>query len=197
MVVSVVGDEVDELGVQGDVAVVEEFADGDVQPVPGADPADGVAAQAGEFTDAQAGADENFADDPLEKARSGLGDAQKLRGGGVVEGLGKGFLLPGQVAEGNGDSGWSLGPVPVVDADEEGAQVADAVGSGVGRPLMLDNRRRTVRALTAAGASSTTAITGLLASLEPVRWAVMNPSTSAAVTSAGAFAIRVKNTFRS
>ena len=51
---------------QGDVAVVEEFADGDVQPVPGADLADGVAAQSGELTDAQAGAEEDFADHPAQ-----------------------------------------------------------------------------------------------------------------------------------
>ena len=73
---------------QRDVAVVEEFADGDVQPMTGADLADGVAAQAGELPDAQAGAEEDFADDPLEQARSGLGGAQELRRRGIVQGLG-------------------------------------------------------------------------------------------------------------
>ena len=57
------------MGVQGDVAVVEEFADGDVQPVPGADLADSVTAQTNELADPQVGADEDLADDPPEQSR--------------------------------------------------------------------------------------------------------------------------------
>ena len=52
-----------------------------------------------------------------------------------------------------------------------------------------------MRADTAPSASST-ARTGT-ADAPPQRWAVMNPSTSAAVTSAGALPTTPKNTFRS
>lgn len=52
----VVGDELDELGVQRDVAVVVELAEGDSQPVCVADAYDGVGLQGAQLPDAQTGA---------------------------------------------------------------------------------------------------------------------------------------------
>jgi len=62
-------------------------------------------------------------------------------------------------------------------------------------PDTVDRRRRTVRADTAPSPSSTTTTGTAVA--PPQRWAVMKPSTSAAVTFAGALPTTAKNTFRS
>ena len=82
---AVLTDDGDQVGVQGQVAVVVELADGDVEPVPVTDEHDRVGAQRGELPDAQSGAQQDLADDPDQQPALGLGGAQELRSVGVVE----------------------------------------------------------------------------------------------------------------
>ena len=62
---------------------------------------------------------------------------------------------------------------------------------------MIDNRRATVLVATPAGSSVERTGCSRCSPERPVRWAVMNPSTSAGATSTGGLATTVKNTFRS
>ena len=85
----VVGDPVVEqlfqLWVQRDVAVVVQFADRDPQPVGGADLHDGVDGEGEQLAAADAGAGEQFDDQPGQRIGVGAGGAQQLGRGGVVE----------------------------------------------------------------------------------------------------------------
>ena len=120
-------DQGDQLGVQRQVAVLAQLADRDMQPRPGADEHDRIGLQAGEFADPQPGAQQHLDGDADEHPRVGLGGAQEFRGGGVVEGLGQGVVLAGQVAGEHRHPGRGLVPAPFVDADEEHPQGAEPV----------------------------------------------------------------------
>ena len=131
----VVADEGDQVRVQRQVAVLVQFADGDVQPVRGADEHDRVSLQGSELADPQSGAEQHFHHDPGEHPRVGLGGAQQLRGGRVVKGLRERVVLAGQVGRDDRHPGRGFGPVPVADAHEEHPQGAQPVGeAGRGEP---------------------------------------------------------------
>jgi len=100
-------DQVQDLGVQGQVAVLTELADRDVQPGGGTDGEDVVGGQGGVFADAQPGAQQDFDGDPDKEPPVGLGGAQQP-GRGVVEGLGQRAVWPGQVPGQDRDPGWDL-----------------------------------------------------------------------------------------
>ena len=128
----VVVDEGDQVRVQWQVAAVVQFADRDVQPVPGADEHDRVGGQTGELADAQSGAQQHLADNTRQLPWLGLGGAQELRRSGIVEGLGPGFVLAGQIPGDDRHPGRGLRPAPFVEAEEEHPQRAEPVGEGVG-----------------------------------------------------------------
>ena len=111
---AVVIDEGDQVRVQRQVAVLVELADGDVQP--GAAPI---------WTIASAGSavysltrrpvrKQHFDDDADQHAGFGLGGAEQLRRGRVVEGFGQRVVDAGQVAGEDRDPGGCFGPVPVL-----------------------------------------------------------------------------------
>ena len=64
-------------------------------------------------------------------------------------------------------------------------------------PLTVDSRRRIVREHTPTGSVGAARTPGSGRHRAPVRCAVMNPSTSAALTAATGLAATSKNTFRS
>jgi hypothetical protein len=76
----------------------------------------------------QAGAQQHLDGDPHQQPFVGLGGAEQLRGGGVVEGLGQWVVLAGQVAGEHRHPGWCLVPAPFVDADEEHPQRGEPMG---------------------------------------------------------------------
>ena len=69
-------DQVDHVRVLGQVAVLAELADRDMQPGGGIDGEDVVGRQGGVFADAQPGALQDFHGDPHEQPLVGLGGAQ-------------------------------------------------------------------------------------------------------------------------
>ena len=117
---------------QGQVAVLVEFADGDVQPWPGADEDHGTGPQAGELADPQPGPQQHLDGDPDQHPPVGLRGAQQLRGGGVAGGLGQGVVLAGQVTGKHRHPGRRFVPAPFGDADEEHPQGAEPVRDGGG-----------------------------------------------------------------
>ncbi len=74
---------------QRDVAVVVQLADGDSQPVGGADLHDGVDGERHQFALAQSGACEQLDGQAGEGVRVGSGRAQQLGRGGVIEEAGQ------------------------------------------------------------------------------------------------------------
>ena len=131
-------DEGDQLGVQGQVAVLVELADRDVQPGPGADVHDGIGLQAGVFADPQPGAQQHLDGDADQHPPVGLGGAQQPGGGGVVEGLGQRVVLAGQVAGEHRHPRRGFVPAPFLDADEEHPQGAEPVRDrGGGQPGLV------------------------------------------------------------
>ena len=123
---------------QGQVPVLAELADRDVQPWPGADVDHGIGVQAGELADPQPGAQQHLDGDADEHPPVGLGGAQQLGGGGVVEGLGQRVVLAGQVAGEHRHPRRGLVPAPFVDADEEHPQGAEPVRDrGGGQPRLV------------------------------------------------------------
>jgi hypothetical protein len=118
-------DEGDQLRVQRQVAVLAEFADGDVQPRAGADHDHGTGREAGVLADPQSGAQQHFHGDAHQQAAVGLGGAQQPGCGGVVEGLGQRPVEAGQVAEEHRRPGGRIVPAPFADPDEEHPQRAE------------------------------------------------------------------------
>jgi hypothetical protein len=86
-----------ELRVERDVAVVVELADRDAQPVGRADLHDCVGGQAEQFAAADAGAGQQFDDEPGERVGIGAGNAQQPGCGSVVEEPGQRLVDDGQV----------------------------------------------------------------------------------------------------
>jgi hypothetical protein len=119
-VLSAVGvDQLHQLRVQQQVAVLAQLADRHVQPRGGADEHDGVGAQCGELTHAQPGAQQDLDGDPHEEPVVVVRGAQQLRGGGVVQGLGQGVVLAGQVTGEHRHLGRGSLPAPFLDSGEE------------------------------------------------------------------------------
>jgi len=116
---SVAGDQVDQVGVQGQVAVFVELADRDVQPVGLADQDDRVGGQRGVLPDAQPGAQQELHGDADEHPLVGLRGGEQPGCGLVVEGLGQGVVLLGYVTEEHRHPHRGLLPAPLVDAQEE------------------------------------------------------------------------------
>jgi hypothetical protein len=75
----------------------------------------------------QTRAQQHLHGDPHEKAVVVLGGAQQLGGGSVVQGLGQGVVLAGQVSGEHRHPWWRLGPAPLIDPDEEHPQRAEPV----------------------------------------------------------------------
>ena len=80
-----------ELGVQGDVAVVVELADGDPQPERGADLDDGVDGEVERVRLDECRCGQELDDRRDERVGSVASSAQELGGGGVVEERGSGL----------------------------------------------------------------------------------------------------------
>jgi len=131
-------DQGDQLRVQRQVAVLAELADRDVQPGPGADEHDGISAQAGELADPQPGAQQHLHGDPDQHPAVVLSSSQEFRGGGVVEGLGQGMVLAGQVAGKHRHPRRRLVPAPFLNAQEEHPQGAEPMcDRGRGQPRLV------------------------------------------------------------
>jgi hypothetical protein len=130
-------DEGGQVRVQGEVAVLVELADRDVQPWAGADLDHRAGPQGDVLADPQPGAQQHFHGDPHEQPLVGLGGAQQPGRGAVVKGLGQGVVLAGQVAGEHRHPGRGLVPAPLAGADEEHPQRAQPVGEGRGGHLRL------------------------------------------------------------
>ena len=79
------GEERDQFGVQGHVAVVAELAERDAQPVAGADEDDGVGFEIGELAGPHAGTGEQFDDQAVAGIGAGPGGCHEPGGIAVVE----------------------------------------------------------------------------------------------------------------
>ena len=127
----VVGDPVVEeffqLRVQGNVAVVVQLADRDPQPVGGADLHDRVDGQFEQFAAADAGAGEQFDDQPGQRIRVGAGGAQQLGRGGVVEEARQRLVDDRQVAGEHQRPHRRVRVAPFGDPGEEAVQVDQRV----------------------------------------------------------------------
>ena len=84
-----VGEQGDEVGVQGDVAVVAQLADGDPQPVAVTDEHDGVGVEVAQLTGTQPGAGEDLDDEAVARVGGGAGGGHQPGGVTVVEELGQ------------------------------------------------------------------------------------------------------------
>ena len=106
-----VGEQLDEVGVQRDVAVVAELADRDPQPVAVADQHDRVGGEVAEFAGAQAGAGEQLDDEPVagiaaaRAAAMSRAASRSLRNFG--SGSGRGGMSPAMIGLRSGASGQS------------------------------------------------------------------------------------------
>ena len=114
-----VGEQVDELGVQRDVAVVAELAERDAQPVAGADLDDRVGVQVRQLAGAHPGAGEQFDDEPVARVGAGPGGGHQPGGVAVVEELRQRLGLLGDVPGDDRVAGRGVGPVPLDDPLEE------------------------------------------------------------------------------
>jgi hypothetical protein len=117
-----VGEQGDEFGVQGDVAVVAQLADGDPQPVAVTDEHDGVGIELAQLTCAHPGAGEDLDDEAVAQVSGGAGGNHQLGGVTVVEELGRCFAARWDVAGDDRVAGWRVGPVPLDDPFEAHAQ---------------------------------------------------------------------------
>ena len=133
-----VGEQGDEVGVQRDVAVVAQLADGDAQPVAVTDEHDGVGVEVAQLAGAQSGAGEDFDDEAVAGVGGGAGGGHQPGGVAVVEELGQRFGAGWDVAADDRVAGRGVGPVPLDDPFEEHAQHP--------QPLTLRARRQAVAA---------------------------------------------------
>jgi hypothetical protein len=127
------GEQVCELGVQRDVAVVAELAQRDPQPVPGADLDDRVGLQPGELAGPHAGAGQQLDHQPVAGVGAGPGGGHQPGGVAVARELGQ---RPGLFRDVPGDdrvAGRRIGPVPL---DDPTRRTPGRCGSaaGVSRP---------------------------------------------------------------
>ena len=116
-----------ELWVQRDVAVVVQFADRNSQPVGGADLHDRVDGEAEQFAAADAGAGEQFDDQAGQRIRVSAGGAQQLGRGGVVEEARQRFVDDRKVAGEHQRPHRRVRVAPFGDPGEEAVQVDQRV----------------------------------------------------------------------
>ena len=128
----------DEVGVQGDVAVVAQLADGDPQPVAVTDEHDGVSVEVAQLSGTHSGAGEDLDDEAVAGVGGGAGGGHQPGGVTVVEELGQRLAARWDVATDDRVAGGGVGPVPLDDSFEEHAQHV--------QPLTLRGRRQTVAA---------------------------------------------------
>ena len=121
----VVRDQLDEVRVEWDVAVVVEFADGDPQPGLVLHDRDGVGLEVAELADTHPSPGQQFDSEPAEQGRLISESAHELGELTVVEELRQALVAFGDVTEEDRHSCWGVVPVPLDDADEEHSQAAD------------------------------------------------------------------------
>jgi hypothetical protein len=117
-------EQLDEMGVEGDVAVVVELAEGDPQPGGVADDGDGVGLEVAQLADAHAGAGQQLDGHPPREPGLGGQGPHELGEAGVVEEAGQWLVPLGDVAEEDGHPRRGVLPSPLGDPQEEGAQLA-------------------------------------------------------------------------
>jgi hypothetical protein len=127
------GEQLDELGVQRDVAVVAELAERDPQPVPGADLDDRVGLQVREFAGPHAGAGQQLDDQPVAGISAGPGRGHQLGGVAVIEEPGQRLGLFRDVPGDDRVAGRRVGPVPLDDPLEELAYGPHPLAMRLGR----------------------------------------------------------------
>jgi hypothetical protein len=127
-----VGEELDELGVERHEAVVAELADGDSEPVAGADVDDSIGGEAAGFRSAQAGAGQQLDDEPVPGVGGGSGGDHELGGSVVVEEPGQRVGPGWDVAFEDRVASGCVVPVPLDDPSEERAEHVEPLGPGVG-----------------------------------------------------------------
>ncbi len=123
----------DELGVQRDVAVVAELADGDAQPVPVADAHDRIGLQAAKLAGAQTGAGKRLDHEAITGIGGGACGGHDLGGVAVVEELGQRLRAGRQVATDDRVARRRVRPVPLDDPLEERPQRPQTLAVGVCR----------------------------------------------------------------
>ena len=116
-----------QLRVQRDVAVVVQLADRDPQPVGGSDLDDRVNGQGEQFAAAHAGARQELDDQPGQRVGVGAGGAQQFRRGGVVEEPGQRFVDHRQMAGEHQRPGRRVRVAPLGDPGQEAVQVDQRV----------------------------------------------------------------------
>jgi hypothetical protein len=109
------GEQLDELGVQRDVAVVAELAQRDAQPVPGADPDHRIGVEIGQFTGPHPGAGEQFDHEAVAGVGAGPGGGHQPGGVPVIEELRQRLRFLGDVPGDDRVAGRRAGPVPLDD----------------------------------------------------------------------------------
>ena len=127
-------EEILELGMQGNVAVVAQLAQRHMQPVGGADLHHGIDCEIEEFTLAQAGAGQELDTQADERVGVGAGGLQQFGERGVVEEAGQRLVADRQVAGEHEHPGGDVVTVPFGEAFEAGAQRAEVLGTaGLGQ----------------------------------------------------------------
>ncbi len=117
-----VGEHGDEVGVERDVAVVAQLADGDAQPVAVTDEHDGVGVETAQLAGTQSGAGEDLDDESVACVGGGAGGGHQPGGVAVVEKLRQRFGAGWDVTSDDRVAGGGVGPVPLDDPFEEHAQ---------------------------------------------------------------------------
>ena len=126
------GEQVNQGGVQGDVAVVAELADRDPQPPGAADAADGIGVKVTEFACSQPGAGEEL-DDETVQGLGVRGGGEQPGGLGVVEEPRERVIGDGHVDGEHRGAAGGVGPVPFDDPVEERPHQPEALADGVAR----------------------------------------------------------------
>ena len=138
---AVVVDELHQVRVQRQVAVLAQLPDRDVKPGCGTDLHDRVGGQAGELTDPKPGAQQYLDGHAHQQPLVVVCSSEQFCGGGVVEGLGQWVVLSGQVTGKHRHPRRCLVPAPFVDADEEHPQGAEPVRQrGIRDPCLVLTR---------------------------------------------------------
>ena len=134
-------EEVLELRVQGNVAVVAQLAQRHVQPVGGADLYYGIDCEIEEFTFTQAGSGQEFDTQAHERVGVDAGGLQQFGERAVVDEAGQRLVAEGQIAGEHEHPGRDVVAVPFGEAFETGAQGAEVLGqAGLGERATAASR---------------------------------------------------------
>ena len=126
-------EEVLQLRVQGNVAVVAQLAQRHVQPVGGADLHYRIDCEIEEFTFTQAGSGQEFDTEAHERVGVDAGGLQQFGESAVVNEAGQRLVAAGQIAGEHEHPGRHIVAVPFGEAFETGAQCAEVLGqAGLG-----------------------------------------------------------------